>query len=89
MLRQTMEVLITSSPNAQEVLSKYKSKDTRDVVGAIRVRWASEGRDKQLFPKETILTDQNCEPVLRMMAVGVGKDVFDVKLEKQKVEDTK
>ncbi len=30
------------------------------------VKWASEGRDKQLFVKETLLTDDNCEAVLRV-----------------------
>jgi hypothetical protein len=33
-----------------------------------------------VFVKETLLTEENIEPVLRMMAVGVGKDVFDVKV---------
>ena len=89
MLKQAMEALITSSPNARETLYNYKSKDSKDVIKDVKVKWASEGRDKQLFPKETILTDSNCEPVLRMMAVGVGKDVFDVKLESKKVEASK
>lgn len=46
------------------------------------MRWASEGRDKQLYPRETVLTEENCEPVLRMMAIGVGRDVFDVKMDR-------
>ena len=88
-LRKSMEALMATSPNAAEVLFKYKSKDTKDTVKEIKVRWATEGRDKQLFPRETILTEENCEPVLRMMAIGVGKDVFDVKLESKKVEEKK
>lgn len=41
---------------------------------------AGEGRDSRVFVKETLVTEENIEPVLRMMAVGVGKDVFDVKV---------
>ncbi|KAK5129439.1 hypothetical protein LTR08_003263 [Meristemomyces frigidus] len=88
-LKQSMETLAASSPNCAEVLSAYKGKGTKETVGEIKVKWASEGRDKQLFPKETILTEDNCEPVLRMMAIGVGKDVFDVKLVKSKEDAPK
>lgn len=86
-LKQSISTLASSSPNCAEFLSKYKSKGTTETVTEIKVKWASEGRDKQLFPKETILTEDNCEPVLRMMAIGVGKDVFDVKMEKKQVEE--
>lgn len=85
-----MEKLASSSPNCAEFMSKYKSKDSQESVSEIKVKWASEGRDKQLFPKETILTEDNCEPVLRMMAIGVGKDVFDIKMERNQTgEDAK
>jgi len=80
-LRSSMEKL-SDSPNCQEFMSKHRGKDVVEKVGEIKVKWASEGRDKQLFVKETLLTDDNCEAVLRMMAVGGGKDVFDVKLDK-------
>ncbi|KAK5710253.1 hypothetical protein LTR17_019023 [Elasticomyces elasticus] len=50
------------------------------------VKWSSD-RDKQLFPKDTVLTEDNCEPVLRMMAIGGGNDVFDVKLEKSQAAE--
>ena len=86
-LKQSIETLAASSPNCAEVLSAYKGKGTKETVSEIKVKWSAEGRDKQLFPKETILTEDNCEPVLRMMAVGVGKDVFDVKLVKSKEEE--
>ncbi|EMC93738.1 hypothetical protein BAUCODRAFT_36191 [Baudoinia panamericana UAMH 10762] len=88
-LRKTMESLAESSPNCHEWGQKFRSKDVKETVGEIKVKWASEGRDKQLFPKETILTEDNCEPVLRMMAVGVGKDVFDIKLERSEPEKAK
>jgi hypothetical protein len=79
-LKASMEKLASSSPNCAEFMSKYRNKENVDKVGEIKVRWG--GKDKQLFPKETLLTEDNCEPVLRMMAVGVGQDVFDVKLQK-------
>ncbi|KAK5123728.1 hypothetical protein LTR85_002364 [Meristemomyces frigidus] len=86
-LKKSMGTLASSSPNCAEVLSAYKGKDTKESVGEIKVRWASAGRDKALFPKETILTEENCEPVLRMMAIGVGKDVFDIKINTEKGGD--
>ncbi|EME45841.1 hypothetical protein DOTSEDRAFT_127401 [Dothistroma septosporum NZE10] len=70
------------SPNCAEVLSKYKSKESKDTVSEVKVKWASEGRDKQLWVKDTLLTDDNAEAVLRLMAnSGIGKDTFDVKIE--------
>ncbi len=38
------------------------------------VKWASEGRDKQLFPKETLLTDDNCEAILRVRLLSKSTD---------------
>jgi hypothetical protein len=64
-------------------MSKYKSKESSETVKQISVLWASEGRDKQLFPKRTILTEDNCEPILQMMKLGGSKDVFDVKMEEK------
>lgn len=80
-----MESLIATSPNAAEILYKYKSKDKREAIKEIKVKWSGYSTEKQYWPRETILTDENCEPVLRMMAVGVGKDVLDVKTEGKKV----
>jgi hypothetical protein len=73
-------------------MGKYRSKDISETVREITVKWADEGRDSRVFVKETLVTEENIEPVLRMMAVGVGKDVFDVKvrvLEKKKGEEKK
>jgi len=75
-----MERLIATSPNAGEFMGKYRSKDISESVREVTVKWAAEGRDSRVFVKETLLTEENIEPVLRMMAVGVGKDVFDVKI---------
>jgi predicted flavoprotein YhiN len=69
---------VSESPNCAEVLSKYRSKDITDVVTEIKVKWLGHDAGKRLFPKETILTDVNVEPVLRMMADGKDRDVLDV-----------
>lgn len=61
-------------------MGKYRGKDISESVREVTVKWAAEGRDSRVFVKETLLTEENIEPVLRMMAVGVGKDVFDVKV---------
>lgn len=88
-LRETIQGVL-ESPNCAEILSNYRSKENKDEVGDIRVKWSLDGRDKQLYPKETILTDDNVEPVLRLMsASGVGKDTFDIKLKQQKQEQQK
>jgi len=79
-LTSRIEHLIATSPNAGEFLGKYRSKDVTETVKEIVVKWASEGRDSRVFVRETLLTEENLEAVLRMMAVGVGKDVFDVKV---------
>ncbi|KAM0708804.1 hypothetical protein Q7P35_005457 [Cladosporium inversicolor] len=83
--------LIATSPNAGEFMGKYRSKDISETVREITVKWAAEGRDSRVFVKETLVTEENIEPVLRMMAVGVGKDVFDVKVKVQerKAEEKK
>ena len=59
----------------------YRSEGVTEVVKEIVVRWAPEGRDSKVFVKETVVTEENLEAVLRMMAVGIGKDVFVVKIE--------
>lgn len=83
-VKRAIEGMVASSPNAVEFMGKYRSKDARDTVDQIKVRWS--GRDSQIFPKETLLTEDNCEAALRMMAIGSGQDVFDVKLNAQKTE---
>lgn len=84
-LKKQIETLASSSPNCAEFMSKFKKKeDSQEKVKEVKVRWAAEGRDLKLFPRETVLTEDNCEAVLRMMAHGVGKDVFDVTVEQPK-----
>ena len=82
-IRELMEKS-SASPNCQEFMAKHRGKDVVEKVGEIKVKWSIDGRDRQIWVKETVLTEENCEAVLRMMAIGVGRDVFDVKLEKGK-----
>jgi hypothetical protein len=91
-LTSQIEHTIATSPNAGEFLGKYRSKDVTETVKEIVVKWASEGRDSRTFVRETLVTEENLEAVLKMMAVGVGKDVFDVKIkihEKKKSDEEK
>ena len=89
-LKAKVAELATSSPNCAEFMSKYKSKDSSEAVKEIRIKWASEGRDKQLFPRETVLTDDNTEPILQMIKLGGSKDVLDVKMDvKQHMDSSK
>lgn len=87
-LKEAMQSVMNASPNAAEFMSKYRNKESKDAVEVIRVRWGREGRDSSIFPRETILTEDNCGAVLHMMAVSVGKDVFDVKLQAHKPESS-
>jgi hypothetical protein len=57
----------------------YRSEGVTEVVKEIVVKWAPEGRDSKVFVEKTLVTEENLEAVLMMMAVGVGKDVFVVK----------
>ncbi|KAK3065943.1 hypothetical protein LTR53_017866 [Teratosphaeriaceae sp. CCFEE 6253] len=85
-VRALMETA-SSSPNCAEFMARHRSKDVVEKVGEIKVKWSGEGRDRQLFPKATVLTEENCEAVLRMMSHGVGRDVFDVTLVKGKAPE--
>lgn len=84
-LKEAMRAVL-ESPNCAEVLSKYRSKENRDVISEIRVKWCSD-HHKQLWPKQTLLTAENIEPVLRMMALKAGKEIFDVKIVQESVKD--
>jgi len=72
-------------------MSKYKKKE-EEKVASMKIRWgASGGRDEKIWPKATVLTEENIEAVLMMMerGGGVGRDVLEVKLEGQKDEGEK
>ncbi|KAF2433470.1 hypothetical protein EJ08DRAFT_607130 [Tothia fuscella] len=79
--------LAASSPNCTESLSKYK-KAGEEKVTEIKVKWAATARDAKIWPTSTILTEDNTEAVLMMIekSGGLGRDVFEVRLEGQKGE---
>ncbi|KAF2232220.1 hypothetical protein EV356DRAFT_505630 [Viridothelium virens] len=83
-LRNQISALAASSPNCAEFMSKYKKKDenaAKETVSEIKVKWAAEGRDQKIFPKETVVTEENAQAVFRMMDLGNGKDVLEVQME--------
>ena len=83
-LSQIIANVSANSPNCREFMSKYKKAGT-DKVADIKVKWSSTGRDQKMWPASTILTDDNFEAVMRLIEdSGVGKDVLEVKLEKEK-----
>lgn len=82
-LTQMISSASANSPNCAEFMSKYKKGG--DKVGQIKVKWSTAGRDQKVWPASTIVTDDNFEAVMRLIEdSGVGKDVFEVKLEKEK-----
>ncbi|KAI9657378.1 MAG: hypothetical protein M1821_003059 [Bathelium mastoideum] len=84
-LRNQISNLAAASPNCAEFMAKYKKKDeggVKETVDEIKVKWAAEGRDAKIFPKETVVTDENAAAVFRMMELGNGKDVLEVHMEK-------
>ncbi|KAI9698553.1 MAG: hypothetical protein M1820_007443 [Bogoriella megaspora] len=84
-LKNQISTFASTSPNCQELLSKYKKKDDsapKETVTEIKVKWAAEGRDTKIFPKETVVTEENAAAVFRMMELGNGKDVLEVDLQK-------
>jgi hypothetical protein len=74
--------LASTSPNCEEFMSKYK-KQGEQKVASMKVKWGvATGRDA-IWPKSTVLTEENLEAVLLMMerGGGVGRDVVEVVLE--------
>ncbi|KAI7284631.1 hypothetical protein KC340_g18439, partial [Hortaea werneckii] len=80
--------LATTSPNCAEFLSKYRNRSITESVSEIRVRWAiadpgtpaGSGRDGKIWPKETVLTEENFTAVMRLLEWGGGRDVLDVRM---------
>lgn len=79
----------TSSPNCTEFMSKYKKapgeSDGAEGEGGgdkkkaeIKVRWSDFGRDPKVWPKATVVTDENWEALLKL--IEPSKDVLEVKL---------
>jgi hypothetical protein len=86
-IKSEIETLAASSPNCKEYMSKYK-KEGKETVAEIKVKWGAAGRDAKLWPGSTVLTEENTEAVLMMIerGGGLGRDIFEVKLEGQKEE---
>ncbi|KAL1296652.1 hypothetical protein AAFC00_000134 [Neodothiora populina] len=80
-ISKKVEGLASTSVNCQEPLAKYKKKGEPEKVSSIKVRWATEGRDTRLYPKHTVLTEDNCEAVLTLVGQSGGKDVLDVDMQ--------
>ncbi|KAI6838796.1 hypothetical protein KC365_g17365 [Hortaea werneckii] len=80
--------LVATSPNCAEFMSKYRNRSITETVSEIRVRWAiadsgtpgGSGRDGKIWPKETVLTEENFQAVMRLLEWGGGRDVLDVRM---------
>lgn len=72
-----VEGIVTTSKNCEEPLAKYKKKGEPEKVTQIEMRWSREGRDTTIFPKSTIITEDNIEAVLSLAG---GNDVLDIEM---------
>ncbi|RMZ19734.1 hypothetical protein D0859_16267 [Hortaea werneckii] len=87
-LQTALTNLATTSPNCAEFMSKYRNRNITETVSEIRVRWAiadsgtpaASGRDGKIWPKETVLTEENFRAVMRLLEWGGGRDVLDVRM---------
>lgn len=70
--------IIPKSPNCAEALAKYSKSKGDWKVNEIKVRWSGEPREARLWPSSTILTEENVEAVLQLVALHGGKDVMMV-----------
>ncbi|QDS69299.1 hypothetical protein FKW77_002717 [Venturia effusa] len=90
-LTSEIATLASTSPNCEEFMAKYKKKGAEEKVKSMKVKWGvSTGRDA-IWPKATIVTEENLEAVLLMMerGGGVGRDVLEVVLEGMGEEEGK
>ena len=82
-IRRKVQAVVASSPNCEERLSKYsKNKNVLEARG-LKVRWSGEPREAKLWPSSTIITDENVEAVLGLMALHGGKDVLEVEMHQE------
>lgn len=72
-----VEGIVSTSKNCEEPLAKYKKKGEASKVTEIQMRWSREGRDTTIFPKSTVITEDNIEAVLTL---ANGNDVLDIEL---------
>jgi len=78
-----LEKTIASSPNCAQALDKYSKNKNPQEVQSVRVRWSGEPRGARLWPSATLLTEENAEAVLRLVALHQGTDVLEVEATQQ------
>ncbi|KAF2197627.1 hypothetical protein GQ43DRAFT_380573 [Delitschia confertaspora ATCC 74209] len=79
-LNKQITGLISSSPNCEEFMSKYKAEGGEEIITGLKVRWADTGRDTMVWPKETIVTQENWRALVKLLEKGVGRDVLEVEI---------
>lgn len=87
-LSDKVKELVASSPNCSEPLSKY-AKKSESKVSEIKVRWSGEPREAKLWPTSTILTEDNSEALLSLVALHGGKDILEVTITQTAIEEEK
>ena len=80
-----LEAAISASPNCRGALDKYSKNKNPHEVKSIKVRWANEPRESKLWPSATVLTKDNVEAVLRLVALHQGKDILEVEAEQKEL----
>ncbi|PSK60841.1 hypothetical protein B9Z65_991 [Elsinoe australis] len=85
-LQEQLQDVIEKSPNCEERLSKYSKTRTETTVKGIKVRWSGEPREARLWPASTILTKNNIEAALQLIAMHQGKDVLELEVVTREVE---
>ncbi|RMZ13179.1 hypothetical protein D0864_00484 [Hortaea werneckii] len=79
-LQTALTNLATTSPNCAEFLSKYRNRNITESAIADSGTPAGSGRDGKIWPKETVLTEENFRAVMRLLEWGGGRDVLDVRM---------
>ena len=80
-----IESAISASPNCRGALDKYSKNKNPHEVKSVKVRWAGEPRESRLWPNATILTEDNVEAVLKLVALHDGKDIIEVEAEQKEL----
>ncbi|KAF2714320.1 hypothetical protein K504DRAFT_456554 [Pleomassaria siparia CBS 279.74] len=73
-----------TSPNCAEFMSKYKkTAETRETIESMRIHWAETGRDRNVWPEYTELTNENLPAIIELLRLAPGKgDVLEIKVGK-------
>ncbi|KAH7081309.1 hypothetical protein BKA63DRAFT_561859 [Paraphoma chrysanthemicola] len=81
-LNKQITATIASSPNCEEFMAKHKKADQKETIQEIKMHWDTKSRDASMWPKHTIITDENFAAVLELVKVAPGKDVLEIKVGK-------